>query len=413
MDDVNARTDVPATAEEAAPPPPPGCALQWQYLEDGKPVDGGTAHCAVADELHFECQGGPPFSLRWADIAQVQDDGVEVTLAMADGSAFRLSMLGRLHDNVLEAMLARWKKVNRQQALSEEALIASFRGQAALQGRPMAACGVGVYRTAVVLDFADGAVTRLPLVFTGRPERLDWTFRFTLPGETWLLGQLGRETDAFAAAVEGVMTALEAAAAERVRALCPQTPAMRQRSLAALLLDGRAASLRTARERCVPLADALVNSLQGVGLGTAWEALSVLGQPQDARIGEKADLQTDGVYRFFLLPVVLGSRAAVVFEASSGGDTGRATYVFRVEGGSAALEEAMDALNYALVCVNFRREPIYLSDEQLGKPQYARYLRSVERVPALAGLRRAYVGRAAHGEPAAWLAAVQALLQKV
>lgn len=398
-------------ADTGEPVAPPGCQLKWQYLEEGRAADHGAAYCTVADELHFACQGGAPFALRWADIDQVQDDGIVITLSMADGTVFRLSMLGRLHDSVLDALMACWTKANRKQALSEESLLASFRARAALQGSAPLPCGVGVYRTAVVLDFADGAVTRLPLVLTDRPLREEWSFCFRLSAETWVVSHFARETDAFVAAVESAMGALEAAAAERARKLCPQAPPMRQRALAALLLDGRAAGLRQARQSYEPLANALVASLAEVGLREAWEALVPLGLAEDARIGEKADLRSEGAYRFFLLPVVRDGRAAILFEAASQQDAGRATYVFRVPGGMAP-NEAMDMLNAALVCVNFRREPIYLSDEQLRRPQYANYARSVERVPSLAALRQAYVGRVAHSTPEAWLGAVKGLLEQ-
>ncbi len=398
---------------QAAPPPPPGCRLQWQYLQGAQPADGGAAYCTAENELRFDCEGGPPFSLHWADIAQVHDDGVTLTLAMADGGTLSLSRMGRLHDSFLEAVMDRWTKANRKQALSEETLLASFRGRAAANGRASAPCGIGVYRTAVVLDFADGSVTRLPLVFTGRPTLADWAFDFQLPGEGWTVSHLGRDTDAFRSVLDAAMGALEAQAQGRLRALSPNLPPLGQRALAGLLLDGRAVALGVARARHAPLAQALVQSLSQNGLQDAWTALAPLGAAEDARIGEKAGLQSGGVYRFFLLPVLRGERAAVIFEASSEGDTGRATYVFRVEGGPAMVQQAMDALNYALVCVNFRREPIYLSEEQLRRPQYEHYARSVERVPALAGLRRSYIGRAAHSTPEAWLSAVKGLLDKM
>ena len=158
------------------------------------------------------------------------------------------------------------------------------------------------------------------------------------------------------------------------------------------------------------MAAALTGSLGEAGLADSFAALCALpgAQSQSARIGDKAGL-SPGAYRFFFLPVLREERAYIVFEAASTGDAGRATYVFRVPANGSP-EAAMDALNYALILVNFRREPIYMSDAQLHKPENAHYLRSAERVPALTALRRDFAGRAAHTAPEAWLHAVEALL---
>ena len=78
--------------------------------------------------------------------------------------------------------------------------------------------------------------------------------------------------------------------------------------------------------------------------------------------------------------------------------------------GPDAVEEAMDSLNYALVMVNFRREPIYMSEAQMQKPENAHYLRSMERVPALRELRANFLGRVAHTSADAWLRGLEELL---
>jgi hypothetical protein len=63
--------------------------------------------------------------------------------------------------------------------------------------------------------------------------------------------------------------------------------------------------------------------------------------------------------------------------------------------------------------VNFRREPIYMTDTQLKKPENAHYLRSVERIPALGALRADYMGRVSHTTPEAWRRGLEELLLKV
>ena len=148
--------DIENTAAEAlAPPPPPGCGLCWAYAEDGRPVDAGSAFCTVEDELRFTCSDGPPFSLSYHDILSAEVTALELRLGLREGG-FTLSKMGRLHDSFCAAFMERWTTVNRKQALSEEELVASFRGRARRNNGAALSCGVRVFATAIVLDFEDG-----------------------------------------------------------------------------------------------------------------------------------------------------------------------------------------------------------------------------------------------------------------
>lgn len=401
---------------EEAPPPPPELPLAWAYLENGAVADRGEATCVIeGDRLNLKCKAGPPFAIAYADIKAIEDrDAVNLLLAMRDGTAFELSRMARMQDMLRAALIEKWTALNRKQALAEETLIDSFNGMAAQEGQKPQAAGIGVYETAIVLDFESGQVARIPLIFSGKPEERDYAFVFSPPGECWTVSHLGRETDRFRNAVAQAMNKLEEQAQQRIRTLCPSLPPMKARGLVGLFLDGLAVPLKSVRESYPALEHAMVKELDKAGLIESWEAAVELGDRAQARIGQKAALKSsDGLYRWFFVPVFRGDKAAVIMEASSEGSSGRATYVFCVPGGPEAIEQAMDSLNYGLVMINFRREPIYMSDEQMRKPANAHYLRSVERVPALADLRCNFMGRVAHTSPEAWRRGLEEVLGKL
>ena len=77
-----------------------------------------------------------------------------------------------------------------------------------------------------------------------------------------------------------------------------------------------------------------------------------------------------------------------------------ATYVFRMDGQN--FREFLPAFNESMLAVNFRREPVYLSDEALLEERHASYRYALLRCPALSGLRARFVGRAAHSGFNAW-----------
>jgi hypothetical protein len=54
-----------------------------------------------------------------------------------------------------------------------------------------------------------------------------------------------------------------------------------------------------------------------------------------------------------------------------------------------------------------------MTDAQMQKPENEHYLRSMERVPALAELRKNFMGRVAHANPEAWRKGLEDLLSKL
>ena len=131
------------------------------------------------------------------------------------------------------------------------------------------------------------------------------------------------------------------------------------------------------------------------------------GDDAEAAAEEEGRAQT---VQWFFTPLADGGRPlnAVAQEVTS--EKGHATYVFRLmppsefesarSAGDAALAGAVTAgvarLNRALLTLNFRREPIYLTDEQIATGRYARYRAAVRKLDYLQWTRQAFLGRAIH-----------------
>jgi hypothetical protein len=102
---------------------------------------------------------------------------------------------------------------------------------------------------------------------------------------------------------------------------------------------------------------------------------------------------------------------------------GKATYFFRIVSRKdyPAFKNIQDmhkeadsfikGINRCMLATNFRREPIYLSDEKLADPQYTRYRFAIQKLPALQTLRRLFIGRVIHSSPEQWKQDVAELLK--
>jgi hypothetical protein len=74
------------------------------------------------------------------------------------------------------------------------------------------------------------------------------------------------------------------------------------------------------------------------------------------------------------------------------------------------VDAVVAALNRGLVALNFRREPVYLPVRTLETElRFRHYAIAQRRLPDLARVREAFVGRAVHAGRRAWLTRLDAL----
>lgn len=411
MENDETKEDSVETSQEAAPPPPPQWPLSWIWLDEAQAkTESGTGTASPTDDaLLVKIRDGLDFSVPWQDIASLDEGDHSLTLLLHDSTALVLHRTGRTHDELLGIVRDSFDKVIRKEALAEESMLAEFDGFATpISGEAGRDCRVQVYETALCMTFASGDVVRLPFVFA-RFDKGDYRFDVTLPGGSgWTLGRFGRQTVRFSDTLDAALSGIRARALEFVSELCPSLPLLQARKMAGSFLDGRAVGQTEILSSAPELWKALERRLDEAGLGTPWNTLSAMSG--GARIGMKRNLLSGGAtYIFFFMPTVISGKGRIVLEASADSSGSRATYVFDADAfGTKDIEEAMDVLNYGLYMINFRREPVYLTGAQLEKPAYLRYKRALQRIPELAVMRRAFLGRALHNKD--WEEKLQRLL---
>jgi hypothetical protein len=172
----------------------------------------------------------------------------------------------------------------------------------------------------------------------------------------------------------------------------------------------------------------LEGKLEPLGVKEEYDYLKSIAQAKSMCIGIKRGLLGDltGEYIWFLAPVFNNDRTqpgnAIALEATTAEGSGKATYFFKICERNQYLnfknmaeiqievDKALRRMNRNLVTINFRREPIYLTEDQLNSPTYVGYRRSIARIPALQELRRQFIGRVIHHSPEQWKADIMQLL---
>ena len=102
---------------------------------------------------------------------------------------------------------------------------------------------------------------------------------------------------------------------------------------------------------------------------------------------------------------------------------GKATYFFKILNRAdysnpqnlANLEPEIDSLikkiNKAMISINFRREPIYIEDDDLYDPKNVKYKFAISKITELRELREKFIGRAIHANLDSWKAGIEELLK--
>ena len=121
-----------------------------------------------------------------------------------------------------------------------------------------------------------------------------------------------------------------------------------------------------------------------------------IGKHMNGRADDKSsETPPPTQYSFWLIaPSPSGQYAAVEFAEADA-----ATFVYKTCGD---FDSFARRLNRALEAINFKREVIRLSDEELRKPEYIDYYMTAKRTASLQFIRANYVKRIIHSNPEAW-----------
>jgi hypothetical protein len=235
------------------------------------------------------------------------------------------------------------------------------------------------------------------------------------------ISKLAKRTDEFNGGLNGAMAALRTQAADALHRTFPFLNPDQLQRLAALLPEGRSVRLGAMSELHSKLPDALKTIAVSPSHKPYFDELSkrassdgllagfkFIREDEEGAEGEEggdsggeadAPRGEDGkpqLFFWFFFPI--RDRSILAWEATTG--SGRATYFFRYEGDPG---QAAQQLTRGLALVNFRREPVYLSDEALEMQQrFHRYAIGARKLPDLRALRSAYLGRAMHSSLENW-----------
>ena len=389
-----------------------------------------------AEKLTFLPTSGDPLLIPYRDIIQLSRVGYKINIVLVSKEKLTVFNLGFKYEDFFRNISNLNNEVILKDLLMNEVIHKS--GIAAdlvyldvdKTEKALGQCELRIYETAAVIISSDGNFIRIP--YSDLTQIRVEAYKLILEtdyGDSYLLSRMGKELDTCYKMLNDLIKALSVKTQLSLQELLPIYDSSVIRKITKLMKDGRAARHMDIDLISPGIWTELEKKLDTFGMKEEYEYLASLGHSERMCIGMKRGLMGDLTkeYIWFLIPIFSANTAkpgnAIAMEATAAEGSGRATYFFKImepsiyknlinqEELQAVADKSLKQINRDLISVNFRREPIYLTDEQLDSTAYVAYRRAVSKVPSLQELRRLFIGRVIHSSLEQWKASITQLLE--
>lgn len=395
----------------------------------GKSAEKGHASLTLSSENLTVCPAGAQaVIIPWEEAYSMAFQDYGASIGLRAGAVLALGALGyKFEDFARNAARLRNERLITL-SLAEEPLkrsmIEADLSYTGAAGNFKENCELRIYETSLIALPETRSFLRLPLRWIKEIKNGGHAIEIiSETGETWRLAGLGRQYDHFWDSLLGQLAELDAFVQKALGAALAGADPLAVRALAAALREGRLVSFGEI-ERILPGAVVKLEKRICSNKTDAAEYLFLknISVPADTAFGVKKGSMgaLGGDHYIFAFRIEKPGPAAAVESflvepsATDAGSDKQATYFYRLPGGAATpWTDFLGFFNKAMTAINFRRMPVFLSEERLSEPRYALYSGAVERVPELRALRGLYAGRAIHGEHAQWTADSSAIIQFV
>jgi hypothetical protein len=405
--------------------------------KDGRETARGEGTFSLdSEKLTILPASGEPLLIPYRDIVQVSRANYKIEIGLVSREWLTISSLGFKYEDFFRDLSGFNNELILKDMLISESLLKSgieadiryIDSQKTAQ--EFGTCELRIYETSLVIINEEGNFVRIQYCDLAAFKIENYRLFIEMENkDLFELSKMGREFDNCSKALNDAINQLSNKTQNMLKDLFPKYDSSVIRKMSRLMRDGKAASKTDIDSISPNLWIDMEKNLEALGIQQEYQYLKSLSQPERMCIGIKRGLMGDltGHYFWFLVPIFNTDSAqpgnAIAMEAVSAEDTGKATYFFRIteptkyrnmktiEEMQKETDAALKRINSDLITINFRREPVYLTEEQIYSPAYANYQRAIAKIPALNELRRLFIGRVIHHSPEKWKEDVNKLLE--
>jgi hypothetical protein len=388
---------------------------------------------------------GEPMLFSYADMIEIYSYNYKIDLFFASKEKLNLGGLGYQYEDFLFHLFKLRNELLLKYLLMEESLLqAGFEAQFIRLGSngqmtQTGNCEIRLYDTALVVLPQKGEPIRLPYCYISQVNKTDYKLTVASEfGEKMEFSMLGEKFDPLGKALSEAYNKMMLRTQENIKELVPDADPTTVHKLASLMKDGRASKRKDIEQLSPDFWHRLTKRIEKAGISIEYEFLNSRTSRDQVCVGLKRGLMGDltGFYTWLLVPLrdsgsgrlsnTIALEAFTIQNSSQGKEeqtsaTAGATYFFRVIGRKEytqakdedlirELENFTKNINRYMIDINFRREPIYISEDQLENTKYIQYRFAIAKMPSLRILRSLFIGRVIHSSPDRWKNDVTSLL---
>jgi len=387
-----------------------GCKVS---ISAGQPQVDATAEVWSVGLLIKPSTGSSVFA-PYTDAARIEASNFRATLTTSSGQTITISQLGAKFDNFAQRLTEGWgNALARALLMDEPRLVYEAPCYYSESQETPVPCRARIYETAMVVMPSGAPPTRFPFSYIEALDLQSYRVKIsTSNGRAIELSKLGIATQFFVDKLRETMKATEAASIETVKTMLPSATFDELQKLGKLMVEGRAAHRMHVDEISPSLWPKMEKCVEHSPLADYYKHLSEVAETSLGAVGFRKVMEM--VYVWVMMPVMGTSDSggnAVALEVTS--ETGHATYLFWVmpresfptatrERFVQEAEKVVRDLNESVIATGFRREPIYLSEDQLNTSEYSKYLYAAGHLEPLKLLRERFFARVMHNTVEQW-----------
>jgi hypothetical protein len=409
---------------------------------------------------------GEPMLFAYTDIIGISDYDYKVDLFLTSKEKLNLWSLGYQYEDFLVQLYKLRNELMLKYLLMEESLLqAGFEAQYTKfdpngQTNQTGNCEIRLYETALVVLPQKSEPIRIPYCYITNVNKQDYKLTITNESiEKTELTRLGQNFDPLAKALSDAINKMILRTQQNIKELIPEATPITINKLATLMKDGRAAKRKEIEQQSPDFWRRLIKKIDEAGILAEYEFLNSLAANDQVCVGIKRGLMgaLTGTYIWMLFPLLNpGTNRLSNIIALEGFNTQEdtkeskepqsekinseieeetnqthdeiqksaasgATYFFREIGReeysqtkdddlAKGLDSFIKNINRSMIEINFRREPIYLTENQLDSTEYTQYRFAIAKISSLKTLRTQFVGRVIHASQKQWKTDVNSLL---
>jgi hypothetical protein len=424
----------------------------------GTQVAKGEAEIKLEDDKFMILpRFGEAITLSYIDLDEIHADDYRIGMTLSSkeelvifelGNKFEdvVSALFRLRNEIILKFLLMNESIKRSQIWGDLTVVSPNGTK-----KEFEKCEIRLYETSLVVLPRTADLIRVHFASLKEVDAKDYAISIkTEKGDQYIIQRLGREFDSTSRDLSDAINTLTTKTQSLIRELAPSAEPSSIIALSRLMRDGRAARVHQIKSISLKVWNQFEKSLEQTAIWKEYQYLQSMARQELVCVGLKRGLMGDltGNYLWLLIPIYGPSQAygnAIAMEATklpSAGNNGtestdrdevteasetggNATYFFRLtarkefatlasnmKGLDLRTDDMISRINDMMAEVNFRREPIFLSEEKLTmEPKYARYRHAVKKIPSLNEFRKLFIGRVIHSSFDQWKSDVTQLLE--